>query len=73
MDVDAAASQGEEVAADEDIEEDDEEGDADFVVKCQGCGAKEDDGKEGTLWVQCAGCLVWMHGRCVGRADYILN
>ena len=67
MDVDAAASQGEEAAADEDIEEDDEEGDADFVVKCQGCGAKEDDEKEGTLWVQCAGCLVWMHGRCVGR------
>ena len=43
MDVDAAASQGEEAAADEDREEDDEGGDADFVVKCQGCGAKEDD------------------------------
>ena len=53
MDVDAAASQGEEAAADEDREEDDEEGDADFVVKCQGCGAKEDDEKEGTLrWRQ---------------------
>ena len=61
----------EEVAADE-IEEDDDETDDEleddgFVVNCQGCRAREDDEKEGTLWVQCGGCATWMHGRCVGR------
>jgi len=53
---------------DDDESEDEEElDDPDFVVKCQGCGATEDDELEGRLWVQCGSCATWMHGRCVGR------
>ena len=74
-DADAAAAEQAEVEekterdeSSEDEDEDEEQLPETAIIKCQGCKATENTGGPETQpWLMSDCCLVWMHGKCVGR------